>query len=140
MCGCKATLLLKHAIESTCPEEHWVVFQRYVGEGLRRVGCEHIAVVPPVHPAATLREGHTHGGVGVDGGHQNVLAQQVVECVWIEVIYQLHKRTLWQNLSTTQVYSPQASLYHTHCLHLQPLIICAWQLFTFNTTGRLPSQ
>ena len=84
-------------IESTCPEEHGEVFQRYVGEGLRRTWSEHIGVVPPVHPAATLREGHTHrGNVGMDGGHQNVLAQQVVECGWMKVIYQLQEVTHWK--------------------------------------------
>ena len=93
MCGCKATI--KHAYRITISEEHWVVFQRHIVEGLGRFGCEHIAVVPPVHPAATVREGHTHrGAIGVDGSHQNVLAQQIVECGWVEVIYQLHKRTL----------------------------------------------
>ena len=93
MCGCTATCIA--LIEFTISEEHWVVFQRHIVEGVRRVCYEHIAVVPPVHPAATLREGHTHrGGVGVDGSHQNVLAQQIVECGRVEVIYQLHKRTL----------------------------------------------
>ena len=81
-------------IELTCPEEHWVVFQRHIVEGLRRFGCEHIAVVPPIHPAATLREGHTHrGAIGVDRSHQNVLAQQIVERGRVEVIYQLQEVT-----------------------------------------------
>ena len=84
----------QYAVELTCPEEHWEVFQRHIVEGLGRVCCEHIAVVPPVHPAATLREGHTHrGAVGVDGSHQNVFAQQIVECGRMEVIYQLQEVT-----------------------------------------------
>ena len=121
-------------IKFTISEEHWVFFQRYIGESLRRVGCEHIAVVPPVYPAATLREGHTHrGNVGVDGGHQNVLAQQVVECGWMKVIYQLHKRTSWQYLSTTQVHSPCTSFLVSHHVYLYSPLICAWQvLLMFN--------
>ena len=119
MCGSKATI--KHAYRITISEEHWEVFQRHIVEGLGRFGCEQIAVVPPVHPAATLREGHTHrGAIGVDGSHQNVLAQQIVECGRMEVIYQLQENIMAVSINNT--ISPTTSFLVTYCFHLQPLI------------------